>query len=179
MNKGQCVIDWRDQIYAENLYNGTHFIPLTHGKLAIVDPEDYQNISQYSWYLNDGGYALTNLSSRVHVRMHRLIMNAPEGMFVDHINHDRLDNRKCNLRICTFSENSRNRRKEKGQFFSKYLGVSRVLGRQKKWQAGIYLDGKRLNLGKFFTEEEAALARDRATRKYYGEFGTLNFPQAA
>ena len=74
------------------------------GKHAIVDDEDYEKISRYRWYYCDG-YAVSDFG----VRMHRFIMNPPQDLVIDHINHDRLDNRRSNLKICTQFENSQNR----------------------------------------------------------------------
>jgi len=91
-------------------------IPLTKGAVAIVDEEDYEIVSQYKWHLSSTGYAVWrgNIDgNKKTVRMHRLITSAPDGLIVDHLNRNPLDNRKSNLRVCTQKENAKNR-KSKG-----------------------------------------------------------------
>lgn len=91
---------------------GTCKIPLTKGAFALVDEEDFELVSQYKWHLNDMGYAVWRGiidGKKKTIRMHRLIKNTPDELVTDHINHDRLDNRKSNLRICTQKENAKNR----------------------------------------------------------------------
>lgn len=84
------------------------------GLIALVDREDYKELSQFKWYLHSQGYAQTNINGKV-VYMHRMVMKTPEDMHTDHINHDVLDNRKRNLRIVTRSGNMQNvRRKKRG-----------------------------------------------------------------
>jgi hypothetical protein len=87
-------------------------IPLTKGAVAIVDEEDYDEVSKYKWYLSDTGYALRTVyanGTTKHLRMHRVLIDAPSGKVVDHLNRNPLDNRKSNLRICTPSDNAKNR----------------------------------------------------------------------
>jgi len=97
---------------------GLKLIPLDErGSVAIINESDYEKVSAYKWHKSDTGYAVwrgvVNGVKRT-VRMHRLITNAPEGLVVDHLNNDPLDNRASNLRICTQAENSRNRKETKG-----------------------------------------------------------------
>jgi hypothetical protein len=91
-------------------------IELTKGAFAIVDDDDVELLSRFSWQLNCQGYATANVGiGRAHVtheRMHRLIMRPPDGIDVDHINGNRLDNRKCNLRLATRQQNLRNSKRE-------------------------------------------------------------------
>jgi hypothetical protein len=102
-------------------------------------------------------------------------MNTPEGMFVDHINHNGLDNRKANLRFATRAENNRNVRCLKKNKSSRYRGVYHDK-KYKKWRAHISVNNKKRHLGYFKDEKEAARAYDNAARKYYKEFAILNFP---
>jgi len=147
------------------------YIPLTRGLHAIVDAEDYEWLSQYKWQAHrtpSGGIYAVHGTSRGQVFMHRMIMRPPEGMVVDHINGNGLDNRRCNLRICTPPENSRNRRKHvDGK--SRFIGVSPC---GEKWQVFV---GRRY-VGVFDDEVEAAKIRDREAIKQYGEHAWLNFP---
>lgn len=111
--------------------------------------------------------------------LHRVVMAPPAGTLIDHINGDGMDNRRSNLRVCTYAENNRNRRKRKVRA-SAYKGVSRSPESAKKpWRASIKRpEGKQTHLGCFWTEEEAARAYDDAARELFGEFACPNFPQA-
>ena len=149
-------------------------VPLVNSDLcAIVDDADYQLVRKYNWYLlkgNTTNYAKTGS----HTYMHRVISGAPRGMDTDHWNHDGLDNRRQNLRICTKSENHRNKNRHRDSR-SPYLGVSKRKNAN-RWESAIMVNRKRLYLGLYKTAEEAARARDAATLKYYGDRSPLNFP---
>jgi hypothetical protein len=106
--------------------------------------------------------------------MHRLVIDVPPGAFCDHINHNGLDNRRANLRIATHSQNVRHRRKFKTPSKSRYKGLTWSKQIQ-RWRVRIWADGRRLSLGFFENEIDAAKAYDAAARKYHGPFADLNF----
>jgi hypothetical protein len=107
--------------------------------------------------------------------LHRLIMNPPKGMMVDHINGDGLDNRRANLRVCTNAENGRNQRLSKNNK-SGYKGVS-WFKRDKKWRSKIKHEGKSRCIGLFDCPEKAARAYDAVAKELFGEYANLNFPE--
>jgi hypothetical protein len=117
----------------------TKEIILNHGEIAIVDDEYYEKLSEHRWTINKCGrglkYALYTDKCNKKNYMHRMIMNAENGMDVDHINGDGLDNRRCNLRICSRGENLSNQRR-KTPHSSKYKGVS-IFKPTGKWHAQI------------------------------------------
>ncbi len=146
-------------------------IKLTQGKFTIVDNEDYEWLNQWKWYAAKGVvtfYAKRCPNERI-IIMHRVIMNTPHGMDTDHKNGNGLDNRKCNLRICTRSQHHHNRKPKKG----KYKGVSRG-GQVGKWQARITTSGKRTSLGFFNSKKAAAKAYNQKAVELFGEFARLN-----
>ena len=148
-------------------------------QVAIVDDKDLELVNQYKWYLTNKGYVYTQpyLGNYKHgsLMMHRLINKTPDGMFTDHINHNKLDNRKSNLRICTNQQNSMNRNSHKNSS-SKFKGVS-WHPRDKKWQVEIEIAGKRFYLGMYTNEIEAAKAYDKQATELHGEFARLNFEE--
>lgn len=161
-------------------------IPLTQGKFAFVDDEEYKRLSRYKWSAHKSGnmyYATCTVylgggrkhGKFKHIKMHRLIMNPPTDMQIDHINCDGLDNRKVNLRICTLSENIRNSKSRKGT--SRFKGVYWIPSRR-KWRGGITFEGKKICLPRFKSEIEAAKAYDRVAIRYFGEFAYTNFPRS-
>lgn len=150
-------------------------IPLTQGKFAKVDDEDFEWLSQWKWKY-DHGYAMRQEGGRFHRRnvyMHRRIMNTPEGMDTDHINCDKLDNRRKNLRVCEHFQNNANGRKRSNNT-SGYIGVSWDK-RKGMWVARIVVKTKQMVLGYFENPKEAALVRDDAALKYFGEYARTNF----
>jgi hypothetical protein len=148
------------------------YITLTRGLHALVDAEDYEWLKDYKWHATysraSGTMYACRRDGRRTVLLHRQIMNPPKGMVVDHINGNGLDNRRCNLRICTQAQNAHNRRGHAGRK-SRFLGVS---PRGDKWEARV----GRQHLGLFDDEVEAAKVRDRKARELYGEHAWLNFP---
>ncbi|HUT46458.1 MAG TPA: AP2 domain-containing protein [Sedimentisphaerales bacterium] len=151
-------------------------IPLTRGLFAVVDAEDYLWLSRYTWFAEgtDKNFYAVRKAGGKSVKMHRQIMNAPDHLVVDHIDHNGLNNRKENLRICTFAENCRNLRASRHKS-SKFKGVH-WHKRNKKWAAQVTCDHKTHHLGYFGDEIDAAKAYDRAARKYHEEFAQPNFP---
>ncbi len=162
-------------------------IPLTQGKVALVDDEDYDYLMQWKWcaqkcynvYYAVRHYGHPTLKNskgwakQITVRMHQLILHIPQGFEIDHINHDGLDNRRCNLRVCTASENRHNQRPRKDGL-SKYKGVYMSRG---KWTASISCANHRRCVGRFVSEIEAATAYDEKARELFGEFAYTNFKE--
>ena len=108
------------------------------------------------------------------VRMHRAVLDVPTGKFIDHINHNGLDNRKANLRVVTRLENTWNKRKQRGNYSSQYKGVT-WLKRTGKWQARIVCNGRAIFIGQFDDEKAAARAYDARAAELFGEYAALNF----
>lgn len=154
-------------------------IPLTKGYFTKVDDEDYEKLASVRWYTNvcrgtpRAIRATYKDNKATRITMARVIMDAPVGRYVDHINHDTLDNRKSNLRLCTLAENSHNRKKLGNK--SGFLGVYQ---HENRWQTHMAVSGKLKYFGSFVTPEEAARKYDEVAIKYFGEFATLNFPEA-
>lgn len=165
-------------------------IELTQGKVAIVDDEDYEWLSNYKWNLGDHNksekyiYAFTRIyveaeygtphyylkkKQRKSIFMHRMIMDTPEDLIIDHINHNTLDNRKANLRNTTYSQNMINSYRDKP--LSGYRGVT---AHKKKYAARISINGKDKRIGSYRTAKEAGKAFNKAAQKHYGKYAQLN-----
>ena len=152
-------------------------VVLTKGKIAIVDDDDFDEIAKHKWYYNCG-YAkrhtrLGKGGKREVFLMHRVIAKTPAGMDTDHKNHDKLDNRKENLRCCLHSQNMANTRKYsvnksgyKGVYWAKHT---------KKWRAQIRLKSVKIHVGYFHTKEASAAAYDRKAKEIWGEFAKTNY----
>jgi hypothetical protein len=138
---------------------------------AIVDKTDYETITSRSWWLNNTGYAYSyERGSPKKLLMHRFIMRPPQDMVVDHINGDKLDNRRSNLRICTQRENAMNKPSiEHGVSYRKEYN---------RWRAYITVNGKQVSLGHYSTREEAIKARLSSEAYYYGKFGNAELSSA-
>jgi hypothetical protein len=160
-------------------------ITLTKGQSTVVDDEDYEWLSANKWQFNIRGYAIRyeriTPEKRVYLRMHRKILermigrSLVEGEVCDHINGDRLDNRRSNLRVATISQNTANC-KNLSRNTTGYKGVQRSKT-PGKWIAAIHSYGKMKHLGVFDNPIDAAIAYDEQVRKLHGEFGRYNFPK--
>jgi hypothetical protein len=141
-----------------------------NGHRFLIDDEDYEMVSSKKWWAQRG-YIYTSLHSPGEHYLHRILMNTPEGMWTDHIDHNRSNNQKSNLRVCTPGQNLYNKPKHHGS--SKYKGVS-WFSRDSKWTARVTVNGKPKNLGYFDKEEDAAREYNRQAMIHYGEFAYLN-----
>lgn len=154
-------------------------IPLTQGKIAIVDEADYDWLMRWKWYAQKDkntyyaarGVCQNNKHKRIW--MHREILRTPSGMETDHKDGNGLNNCRENLRIATRAQNDSYRRKTLGTS-SKYKGVCRRKGSQ-KWQVAIQVKGKSIYLGLLGSEVAAARVYDKAALKHFGEFALTNF----
>ena len=142
-------------------------IKLLHGQECMVDDEDFETYSGLKWSMSNSGYAQNNKRY-----MHRMITSAPKGMQVDHINGNKLDNQKENLRVCTRSQNTANRKKQPNNT-SGYKGVVWDTYTN-RWCARIQINSKHINLGRFDYPKDAALIYDDAAEKYFGEYAITN-----
>lgn len=152
---------------------------------VLIDEEDFDLVNSMAWYVRkphprskEYVYCRRKVDGKDRsTPLHRFVLNLglnDQKRTVDHINGNTLDNRKSNLRICTISENLRNLKLRKTNK-SGYKGVN-YHKHQKKWASRICINRKRIHLGYFTNEVDAAKAYDEASKKYHGEFGSLNFP---
>ena len=149
-------------------------IKLTQGKFALVDNEDFEWLNQWKWYFRNG-YAVRGIwnndkKNMDTIRMHRIIIRAPENSQVDHVDGNKLDNRRVNLRLCSPLQNKRNQKLYKNNK-SGFKGVSlHVDNPYKRWVAQIRVEGKLLHLGYFLDKYLASQTYQKAARKYFGVF---------
>ena len=140
----------------------------------LIDADSVDELSAYQWSIGTHGYA-TSGAGHDQVLMHRLITGATKSDFVDHINRNKLDNRRCNLRLCTSRQNSMNRTKQLNNT-SGFKGVCQTV--TGKWQAQITYNGRSIYLGLYNDPDTAAKAYDTAARDIFGEYAFLNFPDS-
>ena len=150
-------------------------IKLTQGKVAIVDDADFKYLNQFKWYYCQG-YAVRDDTlengKKIKILMHREVLQPKHELHTDHINQDKLDNRRSNLRECTPAQNNMNRGVQKNNT-SGFKGVS-WHKTNKKWYARIRIDRRRKHLGCFVSKEAAAVTYNNAALIYHGEFACLN-----
>lgn len=149
-------------------------LKLACGRVTIVDTSDYERLIKFRWYAmktRNNIYVIRHEASRL-IKMHHDIIRPGEGFCVDHKNHDTLDNRRCNLRICTPAQNCYNKIPS-GKGTSRYKGVHWRVD-IKKWCASIGFNGKIIHIGLFDYEPDAALAYDDRAAELFGEFACLN-----
>ena len=151
-------------------------ITLTQEQFTQVDDWNYEWLNQWKWFAHknhsDEYYAKRSVSikGKKHIIvMHQLILNTPQGFDSDHRNRNTLDNQEHNLRVCTNSQNQYNKKAWGG---SKYKGVHFY---QNRYVAQIQINKKKMYLGRFKTEEEAARTYDKKALELFGEFSNLNF----
>ncbi len=157
-------------------------IKLTQGKYALVDDEDYDFLNQWKWCAhyqptrNSGKYNAVRSAvvdgKNITILMHRLIMDAPAGVIIDHKDRNPLNNQRHNLRFANHSLNGANmglKRNNKSGYRGVYWSEER-----KKYQAQIQVNQKMKNLGRYLSIKEAAMAYNRAAKEAFGEFAILN-----
>jgi hypothetical protein len=154
-------------------------IPLTRGYEAIVDDEDYAELSKHKWRAMACRVVYAGRSSKVGeggkrhlILMHRVVNNTPVGMETDHINGNGVDNRKSNLRTASRVQNARNMPPYSGGT-SRYKGVSWVK-RERKWYAKITVNKKSIGLGYYADEARAAAAYAERAKLEFGEFARVS-----
>lgn len=146
----------------------TREIPIKGGAVALVDDEDFERLSLLMWSFAGSSIKYAYSSAGY---MHRLVIGAPDGQHVDHINSEPLDNRRSNLRLCSQSSNLANRRPGKGK------RLKGVTGKRGQWRARVSLRSGEIFVGSFGSAEAAARAYDVKLRELFGPFARCNFPE--
>jgi hypothetical protein len=153
------------------------FVPLSSGSYAIVDAADYPYVSQFSWYEHHTGYVLRTVrvgGKKTTITLGVDLLKPPDGFEVDHKDNNKLNNTRSNLRLATRAQNMMNIGKRRGTYSSRFKGVSLMRENNNRWRAYIQQNKKKLYLGIFATEEEAARAYNEAAMREYGEFAQCN-----
>lgn len=162
-------------------------IPLTQGMVAIVDDDDWLYLSKHKWCYAHGGYASRGVCSQLAngrkdrkrikaIYMHRVIMNPPDGLQIDHINGNKIDNRKVNLRFATMAENMRNRKIQSNNTTG-FAGVAFDKRYRKKYFGRIRTNGVTTRTRMFSTASEAFDAKMEIIQQLHGEFTNLDRSQ--
>ena len=158
----------------------TKEIPLTQGQVATVDDWWFDELSQHKWQAHydpkmRSFYAVRTsyVDGKKRVVMHSVIAKTPKGMLTDHINHDTLDNREENLRVCTCSQNQMNSKMRENNT-SGYRGAYK---KKNRYYALIQIKKQSIYLGSYSTMEDAARAYDAAAKRLHGEYAKLNFAE--
>lgn len=152
---------------------------------TLIDDEDFDRVNKWGWLAyfkkgcSDPKYACRrkniNGGQRI-IYLHRFILNITDpSVIIDHIDGNGLNNQKINLRICSNTENTRNSKKSNKSYSSIYKGVCRAKPNSKRYSAQITVNRKKLHLGMFENEEDAAKSYDLAAIKHFGQFAKLNF----
>jgi hypothetical protein len=156
-------------------------IPLTQGKVALIDDEDYERAMKHKWSAHKSSkgpafYVHCRLNAW-NIELHRFILGLKrgDGIMIDHRNGNGLDNQKSNLRICTSSSNQWNHRKYINNT-SGYIGVDYHKS-SKRWRVQSSKNSNRIYLGSFNNKRQAVIARDKAVLHLHGEFASLNLPE--
>lgn len=142
-------------------------IPLSRGMWAIIELSDLELVKGYRWSASGGGYAAAWDGTEV-ILMHHIFLPRKNGFHTDHINGNRQDNRRCNLRYATRSQNSANHARRSDN----KVGVTGICwdSSRKKWMATITLDGNTRRLGRFDSKTQAINVRRKAEKKLFGIF---------
>lgn len=145
----------------------------------VIDSSDFQLVSKYTWFKGKRGYPTAHYSRKLKASsrtftLHRLLFGFPESGDIDHIDGNKMNNRRENMRLCSHQQNMFNQKKRCTNSTG-YTGVS-FSKSAKKYEAYIHHNGKKKNLGLYRTAVEAAIARDKAALEYFGEYARLNLP---
>jgi hypothetical protein len=155
----------------------TYQIPLSKGQFALVDDTDYARLAPYQWFHSGTGYAVAFIRVDGRFRLtylHRFLLEVGDGLQVDHVNCDKFDNRRANLRLASAGQNAHNRKPSSlSRTGLKGVGWHK---RKLRYQARIQFQGMRYTLGSFDDPDLAALAYDAAARLLFGDYARLNYP---
>lgn len=161
---GHCYSDY-------HLFTDHGECHMKNGHICLFDLEDYDKIKEYHWHKNSNGYAVCNIQRNnewITISIHRLVMDAPDGVEIDHIHGNKLDNRKSELRIVAQSDNKKNRSINTNNT-SGYKGVSWNKNKQ-KWVANIQCNGQQFYLGAFESVYDAYICYENAAKTLFGEY---------
>ena len=156
-------------------------IPLTQGQFALIDDEDFDIVSKHKWHAKKYKhtyYAATNIKKedkKTILRMHRLIINVPDGMEIDHLDHNGCNNQKYNIKVCTHWENMQNKKNQYDVLTTTKMKGVYFDNTTKKWKSTIWINGRSKSLKSSDRLEYAIRAYNRASMFYFGERAFLNY----